>query len=144
MRLARAIQALHVLVAADLTHGNLIEAGHRDLAAVGVSGQHQRDAALPKLVGLLGDVGQGQRRKIAAQARHGLFDPGMSGVRVVETHDLQALPADGDDGAVVAQHLDAAPLERGRHLVGAGPVVVVAQHADDRRAEGTHQLDELV
>jgi len=107
-RLARAVEAVHVPVAADLTQGDLIEARHSYLAAVGVSGQHQRDAVLPELVGFFGDVGERQRRKIAAQAGHSPFDPGVSGVRVVEPHDLQALPSDCDDGAVVAQDLDAA------------------------------------
>ncbi len=144
MRLARAVQAVYVLVAADLAHRDLIEARHSYLAAVGVSGQHQRDAVRPQMVGLLGDVGQRKRRKIAAQAGHRLVDAGVAGVGIVETDDLQALPANGDDGAVVAQNFDATPPQRRRHLVGASPVVMVAQHADHGRAEGAHQLDELV
>ena len=54
----------------------------------------------------------------------------VPGVRVVEADDLQALVAQGDRRVAVAQHLDAAALERAPDLVGARPVVVIAEHGD--------------
>ena len=68
----------------------------------------------------------------------------MAGVCVVEPDDLQPLVAQRDRRVSVAQHLDAATLERVLHLVRARPVIMIAEHSDHRRLEALHQLVELV
>jgi len=65
-------------------------------------------------------------------------------VRVVEADDLQALVPERDHGVPVAEHLDAAALEGVADLVGAGPVIVVAEHGEHRRLERSHHLRELI
>ena len=98
----------------------------------------------PEPVGLLGDVRQRDGRQVAAQSLHRLVAPRVPGVRVVESDDLQALVAQRDRRVPVAEHLDAAALERVADLVGARPVIVIAEHGDDRRLEGAHHLGELI
>ena len=97
---------MHVSVSADLAEGDLVEAGEGDLAAVGMTGQHQGDTVRPQEVGLFGDVGQRKRGKIAAQAGHRLADARVSGVGVVEADDLNRLAAHRERGVLVAQDLD--------------------------------------
>ena len=84
------------------------------------------------------------RREIAAQALHRLVAARVAGVRVVEADDLQPLVAQRDRRVPVAQHLDAAALERVLNLVGARPVIVVAEHRDHRRLEAAHHLGQLI
>ena len=75
------------------------------------------------------------RREVVAQSLHRLVAARVAGVRVVEADDLQPFVAQRDRRVAVAQHLDAAALERVPDLVGARPVIVVAEHGDHGRLE---------
>ncbi len=121
-----------------------MQAGQRDLAAVGVAGKDQGDVVRPQPVRLLGDVGEAQGREVPAQPAQRLFAAGVAGVGVVQTQHLQRLVAEGDRGVLVGQHLGAAADQRVPDLAGAGPVVVVAQHRQHRRGELAHQGGQLV
>jgi hypothetical protein len=47
-RRAAAVEAVDVLVAADLPEGDLVQARERHLTAVGVAGEHERHAVVPQ------------------------------------------------------------------------------------------------
>ena len=92
----------------------LVQPRERDLAGVRVARQHQRHAVAPEAVGLLGDVREADARQVVAQPLHRFVAARVAGVRVVEADDLQAFVAQRDRRVPVAQHLDAAALERAR------------------------------
>ena len=141
---ARAIEAVNVLVTGDAADRELVQARQRHLAAVRVARQHQRHAVAPQTVGLLGDVRQRDGGEIAAQALHGFVAAGVAGVRVIEADQLKAFVAKRDHRVLIGQHFDAGALERVFDLFAARPVIVVAEHGDNRRLEGAHHIAELV
>ena len=68
----------------------------------------------------------------------------VAGVRVVEPDHLQPLSRSVMVVLPVAQHLGPAALERAADLIGARPVVVVAEHGHDRRLEQPDHLGQLI
>jgi hypothetical protein len=55
--LPRSIEAVQILVPADLPQGDFVQARQRDLTAMGVAGKNQRDTVRPQHIGFLCDVG---------------------------------------------------------------------------------------
>ena len=111
---------------------------------MGMPRKHQRNAVVPQMVGFLGDVRKGQAGQIAAQPRHCLVQAGMAGVRVVEPDQLNLLPPHGEDRVLIAQHLNASAPQSKANLIGARPMVVIAQHRKHRHVKAPHELGQLI
>ena len=145
---AASVEAVDVLVPDEAAEGELVKPRERELPGVRVTREHQRDTALPEPVGFLGDVREGQRRQVASHAGHGAVSVGVRRVRVVEADDLHGLMPHVNHGVLVAQDERTRAHERLLDLVGARPVVVVAEHADDgcsdRADDGVELVEELL
>lgn len=141
---AFAVEAVDVFVSGDLAQGQLVQPGHRDLPCMGVPRKHQRHPMRPQRVGLLGDVGQADGGQARIEANNGALDVGVAGVGVVEADDLQWTMANLDGVARVAQHLDTSADESSFDGVGTAPMVVVAEHCEDRDLKAPHQFGEVV
>jgi hypothetical protein len=139
---ARPIQAVHVAVPAQGANQDVVNPSNTHLSRMGVTGEHEGHALGPEAVRLLADVGEADRRQIAAHPADGFVEARVAGERVVEAHDLERLPAEVDRRALVGEDLGAGPPERASHRRGPGPVVVVAEHGDHRGAEpADHALE---
>src|SRR5262249_42049750 len=130
LAIARPVEAMDVAMAGDAADGQLVEPRQRHLSAVGVPREDQRDPVAPGAGRLLRDGRRAEGGEVLAQPAPRLVATGVAGVRVVQPAHLEALVTERDDRVAVAQDLDARPLQRQPDLVGARPVVVIAEHAD--------------
>ena len=138
------VEAVHVFVPDEVPEGDLVKARERELPRMGVPREHEGNAVLPERVGLLRDVRQGERRQIAAHAGDRAVPVCVSGVCIVEPDDLECLVPHMDHRVLIAEHERPSALERLGHLVGPGPVVVIAEHTNTWRRDGANHRVELV